>query len=261
MTDIEYSLEIDCTPDERSLTIYPCTGAVNSLVLWIHGGGWISGDRRNTRNMRPFFMRNNILFISANYPIKTHVNEPLMSEQVKALKSLDSWINSYKACTEYSKAFDNITILAHSAGAHLVALADKVHGWNTSIKNLVLMDCAAYDLQARWRLSTHNQRMLLANLLDLRGKTKDETDAILAKYSPALVIPESSSMPLPSITIISSMRPGARYSAEKLADSYRLADRNVTLQYVHMPHGEFPESVGRDDQTSRIILECVNRRS
>lgn len=206
-------------------------------------------------------MRNNILFISANYPIKTRGNQPLMSEQVKALKSLDYWIDSYKASTEYIKAFDNITILAHSAGAHLVALTDKIHGWNTRIKSLVLMDCAAYDLQARWRLSTHNQRLLFAKLLDLRGKTNDETDAILAKFSPALVIPEPSSVPLPSITIISSMRPGARYSAEKLADSYRLVDRNVTVQYIHMPHGEFPESVGRDDQTSGIILECVNRRS
>lgn len=241
-------------PDQTSLTLYPCKGEPDSLVVWIHGGGWFNGDRRRTLNMPTFFGTNNILFISANYPLKAVPGTSLIDLQVMALDGLDQWLAQSELRIKYCQAFENITIISHSAGAHLVALKDKLMGWGKGIKCIFLMDCAAYDLQARWSRARAPQRRLFSSLLELDRRPANEYESVLRSYSPALLPPKPRSHVPLKVIIVTSTRPGAYYSAEQLARSYNMDGYEVETHYFELEHEEFPRGVGSDIRINKLLL-------
>lgn len=245
--------------DQISLKLFPSQENPYALVVWIHGGGWVKGDRRNVLEMPRFFKDNNVLFISANYPLRPSTDTSLIDLQLQALRGLNKWLIDNPYRQTYSPAFNNISILSHSAGSHLVTLADKRFGWNASVRNLILMDSGAYDLRARFKRGRPLQRKMFEYLIRLDLYPASEYDDILRSYSPALLPSKPREGHPLNVTIISSERPGARYSAERLKSSYGVTGYTCRTYFWDWEHDDFPDAVGVDHSLSDLILNtCVS---
>ena len=170
--------------DQTSIDLYGCKRSADALVVYVHGGAWIKGDKKNVHAMPDYFAGKNVCFASANYPLQSPDRRLVMDHQIDALAALDSWLSQGKIRPD---SFGRISILAHSAGAHLVALLDKRYGWNTDIDNLILMDSAAYDLSKKFQDSSLGFKQLLEILLRLDKVSFGSRQAVFRGFSPALL--------------------------------------------------------------------------
>lgn len=245
-------------PDQTSLSISLPSGKPLALLVWVHGGGWTNGDRRRTRHMPNFCRDNNILFISINYPLTAAIDLSLIDLQLKALQAFDYWLSSNSYLSQFPEAFSNITLLSHSSGSHLVALKDKISEWNTSVANLILMDCAAYDLRARFYNARSQQQRSFSRLLRLDRHPPAMHDSILQSYSPALLPSNQRVNQSFKVLILTSPRPAAYYSAEKLNRSYSNEGCQVRCLKFAWEHEEFPEAVGVNPNLNKIILQALD---
>lgn len=243
--------------DHTSLRVYHCDEAPKSLVIWIHGGGWVHGDRRRTRSMPAFFKEHNILFISVNYPLSSSPNTALIDLQVEALQGLNRWLDNNPLRERYLLAFNNIMLLSHSSGSHLVALTDKLHGWTPAVSSMVLMDSGAYDLAARFQHARPHQRQQFARLLGLHRRPEEEHESILRSCSPALLPPKPRQGRPLKVIIITSQRPGAHYSAKQLERSYQMPGYDVSVMEFPWSHEAFPDAIGADHQLNQMLLQAI----
>ena len=248
--------DVDC--DQVSLKFFPCNGNPEALVVWLHGGGWITGDRRNLRRMPSFFEDHEILFISANYPLIATADISLIDLQVQALQGLNQWLISNSFRSIYANAFQNINLLAHSSGSHLVALADKTFGWSSSVRSLLLMDSGAYDLKARFKRMRPFQKKKFAQMIGLDLYPESQHDDILQRLSPALLQPKVRDTNPLDVVIVSSNRAGAHYSAERLKSSYSAQGYTCRIYFKDWDHEYFPHAVGVDSDLNNIILDVVS---
>lgn len=208
--------------------------------------------------MPAFFRNNNILFASVNYPLAASSEATLIDLQIMALQGLNSWFTSSPIQEKYPEALNNITILSHSAGSHLVALTDKLHGWNQAVGCLVLMDSAAYDLRMRFQHASQQQRNHMISLLGLDHCPQDEHETILRSYSPALLPPKPRLERPLRVIIVTSQRLGACYSAEQLERSYQMEGYNASIIKFAWGHEAFPDAIGVDQRLNQLLLLAVN---
>ena len=245
-------------PDETSLGVYPCSGLPDAVLVWVHGGGWVHGDRRRTRRIPEFCSNNNILFISVNYPHSVGAQKSLIEMQLFAMKALSNWLEDNSLSKHFAKAFQNIILVSHSSGSHLVALTDKLYGWTNAVTKIILMDSGAYDLKTRYYRSKPLQRRKFEQLLQLNLYPKSEIDSILASYSPALIPSNQPHHSSRRINIVTSERRGALYAAHQLAKSYSLSKDKVSILKYNWDHDYFPESIGLETSINSLILEAVS---
>ncbi len=243
--------------NQTSVDVYPCSPSADALVVYVHGGGWVRGDKANTHSMPSFFSSNNVCFVSANYPLTTSNDRLLIDEQLKALSELNTWLQSSTGGASRPRAYRNIAIIGHSAGAHLVALADKRNGWNPNVKNMFLMDSSSYNIEATFNNSPPRYRALMSTVLKLDMFSPDEHSGVFKRYSPALLPPrmrESSSSF--NVFIITSSSTNALNSAISLQDSYRSnTGYSVSVHELPWKHSEFPRKIGINELFNQEILE------
>jgi acetyl esterase/lipase len=90
------------------------------VVLFVHGGAWVIGDKNLFgfyRNVGRFFARHGYVAVLPNYRLSPKVRHP---EHVKDIARAFAWARRHAA--EYGGDPDRIVLAGHSAGAHLVAL-------------------------------------------------------------------------------------------------------------------------------------------
>jgi acetyl esterase/lipase len=125
VTDITY-----CTPNDlpQKLDVYyPQSGGPWSVLVYVHGGSWINGDKAEGEGWRGM-NEQGYLVVSLNYRMAADGKFPVMIEDVKcAVRYLRA--NS----ADYNIDPDRIGAIGASAGGHLVALlgtADESAGWD-----------------------------------------------------------------------------------------------------------------------------------
>lgn len=92
-------------------------GEKTPVVLYIHGGGWYAGDKANVGKKPGYFNKKGYTFISMNYRLSPVGNyEDQASDVAAAMK----WIVDH--ADQYHLDANQITLMGHSAGGHLVSL-------------------------------------------------------------------------------------------------------------------------------------------
>ena len=159
-------------------------GQRRPLVLLVHGGSWVSGDKAGFEmRIVPWWLK--LWFVAApvNFRLASRINQPLSvaprdqaGDVAAALAWLISQADTYKIDRE------KIVILGYSSGAHLVALlatdenilreagVDETH-----VKGVISFDVHAYDVPYALKLmvgSKVEQNMRL--IRHLFGNTKEE---------------------------------------------------------------------------------------
>jgi acetyl esterase/lipase len=110
------------TSPAQKLDLYlPTTGSPPYPVLiWIHGGGWISGDKAEFRNSNRLseLRKRGYAVASINYRLS---GEAIFPAQIQDVKASIRWIKANSA--KYQLNATKLGVWGSSAGGHLAALA------------------------------------------------------------------------------------------------------------------------------------------
>ncbi len=138
------------TKNERQmLDLYaPAQGTNHPVVIWIHGGGWQTGDKKDVGRKPQAFADKGFLFASVNYRLLPEVKIKQMAEDVaKAIR----WVHDH--AKDVGGDPDTIIVMGHSAGAQLAGLVCtderylKAEGLPlTIVKACVPVDGDTYDV-------------------------------------------------------------------------------------------------------------------
>lgn len=149
------------------LDIYAPTGAKNlSVVFWIHGGGWQTGDKANVQEKPAWFTKKGFVFVSINHRLLPEVEmEVLVRDVAKAF----GWMHKHIA--EHGGDPNRVLVGGHSSGAQLATLICtddrylKAEGVSfASLIGCVPVDGDTYDIPAiietaETRLRVHGMPM------------------------------------------------------------------------------------------------------
>jgi acetyl esterase/lipase len=94
----------------------PAEGKNWPLVVWVHGGAWRAGDKKNISLPAPLLERGFAL-ASVNYRLSQHATFPA---QIQDVKAAIRWLRANTA--QYGYDAGRIGVWGPSAGGHLVAL-------------------------------------------------------------------------------------------------------------------------------------------
>jgi acetyl esterase/lipase len=96
----------------------PAGGGLSPVIVWIHGGGWRFGDRRQAPDLSRRFASRGFAMASIDYRLTTDAIFPAPIEDVK---SAIRWLRASAA--RFGLDADRIGLWGSSAGGHLAALA------------------------------------------------------------------------------------------------------------------------------------------
>ena len=117
------------------------------LLVYVHGGAWSLGHRRQVGGKARHFTNNGYHFASVSYTLFPRANAQTQALQVgEAVNFLHA--NSARLGFDPNR----IALMGHSAGCHLSSLAT-LTGATPHVKALVCNDTRAYDLPFLARLS------------------------------------------------------------------------------------------------------------
>ena len=140
---------------KQSLNIYrpseKLKGQALPVVIWVHGGGWRTGDKDNRAGMNlcQTWTKAEMVVVGLDYRLTPNVVHPAHIEDVAAGIA---WV--HKNISNHGGDPRRIFLLGHSAGAHLVALVAtapkylKAHDLSpkSALAGVMAIDTASYDL-------------------------------------------------------------------------------------------------------------------
>lgn len=154
--DISYA---ESKNERQKLDVYaPKDGKDLPIILWIHGGGWQSGDKSEVDVKPKAFVDKGYLFISTNYRL---LPDATIKEMAGDVAKAIHWTHQH--AQDYGGDPESIVVIGHSAGAQLAALVAidnsylKAEGLTQSIiKGCVPFDGDTYDVPLQ--IATVEQR-------------------------------------------------------------------------------------------------------
>jgi acetyl esterase/lipase len=135
--------------ERQTLDLYtPAGGKDHPVVVWVHGGGWQAGDKKDVQKKPQAFVDKGFVFVSVNYRLLPDVTIKQMAQDVaQAIR----WTHDH--ARDYGGDPDTILVMGHSAGAQLAALVCtderylKAEGLSLAlVKGCVPVDGDTYDV-------------------------------------------------------------------------------------------------------------------
>jgi len=130
------------------LDIY-ANGITNApVIIYVHGGAWVMGNFKQVRAKPRYFMSEGYVFVSLEY---TLVPDADVEGQLAEIDVAIGWVADNIA--QYGGDPDNLNLMGHSAGAHLVAMtgvrplertAELVA--NGALRSVIANNTRAYDI-------------------------------------------------------------------------------------------------------------------
>ncbi|MEM9753931.1 MAG: alpha/beta hydrolase [Planctomycetota bacterium] len=135
--------------DRQQLDHYRAPGdGLRPAVIFVHGGGWWRGDRRVARIFADNFNDAGVDVISVGYRLVPDVAWP---DNVRDVAAAVDWV--FDHAEELGIDPQRVTIMGHSAGAHLSACVGADKRWlaehercPSDLAGVILLDGAAYDI-------------------------------------------------------------------------------------------------------------------
>ena len=131
------------------LDVYQPAGARGGLfsrkrpvVLYVHGGGWVKGDRKRVFDMPQWLTGRGYVFVAIDY---RKIPQTTIDGQVQDVTRALQWVR--RNIRRYDGDPNRVVLMGHSAGAHLSALV-AAQGKAQGLRGIVSNDVQAYDLLA-----------------------------------------------------------------------------------------------------------------
>jgi acetyl esterase/lipase len=107
--------------------------AQTPVILLIHGGSWLEGNKQDTRGLAEIFSENKFAVVNINYQLANDsINFESINEDIN--KAID-FIRSKSV--EFYVAKDKLILMGHSAGGHLALLTAFKNDPNRNVKAVV----------------------------------------------------------------------------------------------------------------------------
>jgi arylformamidase len=153
--DVKMTRDIHYGADElQTIDVYQpdsCRNTTCPVVLWVHGGGWKRGDTggKQSTAMQTLWAQQGIVMVGVNYRLSPDVMHPA---HVQDIAAAINW--TYHNINHYGGNQNRISLLGHSAGAHLVALVATNPRYlaayqlspQKNLANVFPIDTASFDL-------------------------------------------------------------------------------------------------------------------
>ena len=231
--DIPYANIAGVDVHLTSLDIYAPPNATNApIVVWVHGGAWARGDKAQVARLPAAFVREGYVVASVNYRLAPAARFDAQAQDVAAAIA---WLRAHAG--DYGAAPGAISLMGHSAGAHLVALVAtdetylKAHGLTLSaLGGVVPLDTEAYDLKgfaARFG----------GELPELYAAPFTQDPAVWAKASPATHVAGGKGIPPMIIAYSGGQKPHGNPSRKTDAEEFaaRLRAAGVPADVIASP--------------------------
>jgi acetyl esterase/lipase len=152
--DAAYSVLRDLSyadPDslDQTLDLYSIDNLEKrAVIIYVHGGGWAFGDKREVYGKPGFFIPHNTAFISMNYRLRWDYT---VYDQVSDLVSVILWVRTH--ANQYGLDPNRVILMGYASGAHLVSLVGtderylRAGGLSfSSLIGVVSIDNEVYDI-------------------------------------------------------------------------------------------------------------------
>ena len=118
LRDLSYSDPISPNQADQKLDLYTIDNLEKrAVIIYVHGGGWAFGDKKDVYGKPGFFIPHNTAFISMNYRLRWDYT---VYDQVSDVVSVIMWVRTH--ANEYGLDPNRIILMGHASGAHLVSL-------------------------------------------------------------------------------------------------------------------------------------------
>ncbi len=145
-------------PNHLSLDVYAPEGAGNlPVMIYIHGGGWRTGDKRSIHGKPVYFTGRGFVFVSLNYRLVPAVD---ILTQLQDSADAVGWVK--RNIATYGGDPARLHLIGHSAGAHHVAILatnerflQKAGAALADLRSVVELDTQALDVPELMRASSN----------------------------------------------------------------------------------------------------------
>jgi acetyl esterase/lipase len=212
--------------ERQSLDVYaPSTGKGLPVVVWVHGGGWQAGDKKEVHKKPQAFADKGFVFISINYRLlgdKVTIKQ-MAQDVAKAIR----WAHDH--AKDYGGDPNTLLVMGHSAGAQLAALVCtddrylKAEGLPLSVvKGCVPVDGDTYDVPLQIRTVEKKRAAIY--------RVKFGTEAMQKELSAVTHVAKGKNIP-PFLILHVADHPETRAQSRRLAKA---------LQEAGVPAKAFP---------------------
>lgn len=240
------NLPYGSSPKEK-LDVYTAPGAVDApMILMVHGGGWAFGDKSNrglVRNKVKHFVPAGVVVISVNYPLVPSVPPDGQADSVAAAIAY-----AQTHAVEWGGDPDNLVIMGHSAGGHLVALVSANSDRYPDLRpwrGTVVLDSAALDLVARMEDRPP----------PLFRRAFGSDPAYWASVSPLLALHRSTE---PLLLVCASRRSDSCPQAQVFATAASSFGTEVHVLPQHLTHRQINVRLGRPGDYTDAVDTFLN---
>lgn len=213
------------------------------VLLYVHGGGWIKGERTKVYNLPSYAKERGYLLVSIDYrPVPKTSIDGQVNDVVRTIRWTRANIERYGGDP------NKIVIMGHSAGSHLVSMvaARKLGG---SIRGVIANDVQAYDLPEYYRLRKNS-------MAKVYQKAFGTNRANWVKYSPITYVKNGSGYPPFLILHSRSDYERRKKLASDFAKELRRKGARVTVfDGRNYTHGSIARGIG----TSASVTGAVDR--
>lgn len=244
--DVAYESVPGVAPRLTSLDIYPPpTGCSAPVVMWVHGGGWQHGDKKNQlADKIRLFNDKGWMLVSVNY----RLTDPSSAEPVvypthnKDVAAAVAWVHDNVA--GHGGDPDQIALLGHSAGAQIVASIGTderylgAHGLTLSdVRCVGALDTEGFDVA----------KAASRGIAIYRAAFGDDP-ATWADASPMQHI--AAGKGIPAFLVVERGMPARRRVEQAFSDALRGAGVPVTiLDAGGLTHSQVNAQIGASDDT------------
>jgi arylformamidase len=259
--DVSYSAEAHAL---KKLDMYIPTQAKDPpakdlpVVVWIHGGGWQTGDKTEVHIKPRFFTQLGYIFVSVNYRLLPEVE---MDTIVNDVAESIGWVHQNIA--SYGGDPDRLLIMGHSAGAQLAALVCTDYSYLekqsvpiSAIKLCVSVDGDTYDIPAMIDTAEIRQKLHGLPLPDFGHRVKFGNDPEKHKrFSPVTHIAKGRPTPHFLIFFVSD-HPDVTAQAFRFRNALLEAGREVwCFAALSTTHSRINSDFGKSDvDTTKELL-------
>jgi arylformamidase len=243
---VAYATVPGVAPNATSLDIYPPrNGCPAPVVMWVHGGGWQHGDKKNqVADKIRLFNDKGWILVSVNYRLTDPSSPdpvvfPRHNEDVAAAVA---WVHDNIA--QYGGDPDEIALLGHSAGAQIVASVGTdegylaAHGMTLSdVRCVGALDTEGFDVARQASVGNPIYRAAFGN----DPATWDDASPLhhiaAGKDVPAFLVVERGTL-------------ARRLTQHAFVDALRAADIPVTVVDARtLTHGQVNAQIGASGDT------------
>ena len=217
------------------------------VVLYVHGGGWVKGDKTKVYHLPSWARDRGYMLVSTSYrPVPRTNIDGQVSDVARAIR----WVRSNIAA--YGGDPSRIVIMGHSAGAHLVSMvaAKKMGG---SLRGVIANDVQAYDLAQYYRLRENS-------FARVYRRAFGTNPANWARWSPATWVDRNAGFPPFLIMHSRSDYERRKQLADSFAAKLRAKGASVTVfDGRNYTHGSIANRIGKSAEVTRAVDQFTSR--